>query len=208
MPKRSVTHHYDKELANMGTAKNPAKVQKHVKHHGETKNYVYRVVLTGGPCGGKSSSLDDLTKALTKKGFDVMCVPEVPTILLNGGCKYPGTDGDQEALIVFEKALIQAQLQLERSFIEIAASTNRPTIVVMDRGLLDVAAYLPREYHHLFVLFANLIVLDTENSFCFILSAHLYCNSQSLARNVEGSRLDGRTNGRSLRLGVAFDHSC
>lgn len=129
----------------MGTATNPKKkIQKVFSENGQTANYVYRVVLTGGPCGGKSSSLDDMTKALTKKGYDVMCVPEVPTILLNGGCKYPGTDSkNKEALIVFEKALIQAQLQMERSFIDIAESTNRPSLVIMDRGLLDVAAYLP-----------------------------------------------------------------
>lgn len=35
------------------------------------------MVLTGGPCGGKSSSLEHLTKALTANGFDVLCVPEV-----------------------------------------------------------------------------------------------------------------------------------
>ena len=49
--------------------------------------YVYRLCLTGGPCAGKTSSLDHLTKALTARGFDVYCCPEVPTILLNGGCR-------------------------------------------------------------------------------------------------------------------------
>jgi hypothetical protein len=71
-----------------------------------------------------------------------MCVPEVPTILLIGGCKYPGIDG-RPSLIAFEKALIQGQLQLERSFVAIAESVDRPTVVIMDGGLLDVAAYLP-----------------------------------------------------------------
>ncbi|CAJ1937263.1 unnamed protein product [Cylindrotheca closterium] len=129
----------------MGTAKNPKRVRKMLEENGQAKNYVFRIVLTGGPCGGKSSSLDDMTKSLVKKGYDVMCVPEVPTILLNGGCKYPGEDGNKEALIIFEKALIEAQLQMERSFIDIAESTNRPTLVIMDRGLLDVAAYLPAD---------------------------------------------------------------
>lgn len=143
MPKRSATHDYDPKLANMGTSENPGKIQKVFEHGSVKTNYVYRIVLTGGPCGGKSSSLDDLTKALTKKGFDILCVPEVPTILLNGGCTYPGIEGKKETLVTFEKALIQAQLQLESSFTDIAESTDRPTIVIMDRGLIDVAAYLP-----------------------------------------------------------------
>ena len=49
--------------------------------------YIYRLCLTGGPCAGKTSSLDHLTKALTARGFDVYCCPEIPTILLNGGCR-------------------------------------------------------------------------------------------------------------------------
>lgn len=145
MSKRS-THHYNEDLATAGIAEKPTKIRKIFKDSsGKSSNYVYRLVLTGGPCGGKSSSLEDLTKALTSKGYDIMCVPEVPTILMNGGCKYPGISADKEKLIVFEKALIEAQLQLERSFVEIAEGLERPTIVVMDRGLIDVAAYLPED---------------------------------------------------------------
>jgi predicted ATPase len=143
MSKRS-THHYNKELATAGIAEKPSKVRKVFKHNnGKVSDYVYRMVLTGGPCGGKSSSLYDLTKTLTSKGYDIMCVPEVPTILMNGGCQYPGISAEKDKLITFEKALIEAQLQLERSFVDIAQGSERPTIVIMDRGLIDVAAYLP-----------------------------------------------------------------
>jgi len=55
---------------------------------------------------------------------------------------YPGLDGGK-ALVEFETGLIQAQLQLENSFTQIARSTGRPTVVILDRGLLDVGAYLP-----------------------------------------------------------------
>ena len=48
----------------------------------ELKNcLVFRVVLTGGPCGGKSSSLSHLTKELTKLGYNVYCAPEVLFLL-------------------------------------------------------------------------------------------------------------------------------
>lgn len=154
------------------------------KHAGEP--YVYRVVLTGGPCGGKSSSLEHFTKKLTALGFDsaatfrhsllliptivVYTVPEVPTILMNGGCRFPGTgtlrltlllDGAAEShcypytnttvypgtsnddqLFAFESALLQFQLQAERSFLRIASSTLRPAVVVMDRSICDIKAYM------------------------------------------------------------------
>ena len=36
---------------------------------------VYKIVVTGGPCGGKSSSFDRIRKTFTEKGFRVLCVP-------------------------------------------------------------------------------------------------------------------------------------
>lgn len=48
------------------------------------------IVLTGGPCGGKSTSLKVLTSALEEKGYRVMTVPEVPTILMSNGAHFPG----------------------------------------------------------------------------------------------------------------------
>jgi hypothetical protein len=101
--------------------------------------YVPRIALTGGPCAGKSSSMEHLTKSLLALGYDVYFVPEVPTVLMNGGCKYPGFNGGQ-ALADFEVALMGLQLQMERSFTQIAASTSRPSVLIMDRGLLDIKA--------------------------------------------------------------------
>jgi predicted ATPase len=104
----------------------------------------FTVALTGGPCGGKSSSLEVFSDALRAKGYDVYTVPEVPTILIKGGCQYPGADGG-EKLMQFEIGLIRLQMQIEDSFFRIAASTGRPSVVVMDRGLIDIAAYLPNK---------------------------------------------------------------
>lgn len=38
-------------------------------------NPIYKIVITGGPCGGKSTSLDRIQKDLTEKGFRVFSVP-------------------------------------------------------------------------------------------------------------------------------------
>jgi len=71
-------------------------------------------------------------------------VPEVPTIIFSGGCVYPGLDAGH-SLILFEKSIIDLQIQMEQSFIHIAQSTGRPTVLIMDRGLMDIAAYLPEK---------------------------------------------------------------
>jgi len=108
------------------------------------KPYVYRIVLTGGPCGGKSSSLKTFSKKLTAMGFDVYCVPEVPTIMMNGGCRFPGV-ADKPKLLEFESALLRMQIQTERTFLQVAASTGKPSVVVMDRGINDIKAYVTPE---------------------------------------------------------------
>jgi hypothetical protein len=95
---------------------------------------VVTVALTGGPCGGKSSCLSKLQADL-KGVADIYTVPEVPTILLMNGCQFPGFDGSEAALISFEVNLIKLQLEMENSFIGIAESTGRPSLVVCDRGM-------------------------------------------------------------------------
>ena len=65
---------------------------------------------------------------------------------MNGGCQYPGLAKENaEKLLAFERSIIQMQMQMEESFLEVAVSTSRPSVVIFDRALLDVPAYLPRE---------------------------------------------------------------
>jgi len=104
----------------------------------------FRIILTGGPCGGKSSALEYLRKHFEKKGYSVFTVPEVPTIMMVGGCKYPGVE-KLEKLLEFESALISAQMAMENAFSRIADSRSDEgsgSLVIMDRGILDVKAYV------------------------------------------------------------------
>merc|ERR1711865_1041740 len=111
---------------------------------------VKKVVLTGGPCGDKSSAQESMKKALTDIGWDCYFVPEVPTILIVGGCLpqlitsvEASFAGDNSKLVHFESNLIKLQFQIENSFNEIAAATGRNSVVFYDRGMLDIPAYLP-----------------------------------------------------------------
>ena len=100
--------------------------------------HVVRIALTGGPCAGKSSALATLSKNATAAGFDVYVAPECATILFNSGIQWIDRKGFQDAFIA---GIVQMQLQVERTFTLIAASTGRPTILVMDRGIMDSKGY-------------------------------------------------------------------
>jgi tRNA uridine 5-carbamoylmethylation protein Kti12 len=47
---------------------------------------LYRVCVTGGPCAGKTTSLQNISTELTDRGFKVIQVPEAATLMMKGGC--------------------------------------------------------------------------------------------------------------------------
>jgi len=105
---------------------------------------VFRVVLTGGPCGGKTSALKYFEQELGKLGIPAYCVPEVPTLVINGGLKYPGLEG-KDRLNAFESNVIQLQIAHETAFHKIASTYKTPAVLFFDRGLCDIEAYLPNK---------------------------------------------------------------
>jgi len=105
------------------------------KHINPTETKVIRIVLTGGPCGGKSSAMRRLAEVATAKGYDVYVAPECATLLFNSGVKWHPES--QSFVDAFQASNVALQLQLERTMTSIAGATNRPSIIVWDRGLLD-----------------------------------------------------------------------
>jgi len=48
---------------------------------------IIKVVLTGGPCGGKTTSLSEMKKTFVELGYNVFTVPETATLMFENGCK-------------------------------------------------------------------------------------------------------------------------
>lgn len=98
-------------------------------------NAIPMIVLTGGPCSGKTSVMDILAK---DKRLHV--VPEVATILIGQlGIKPFGKNGHG---VRFQIALRRIQLVFE-ALARLQARADGKAAVVMDRGVLDACAYLP-----------------------------------------------------------------
>ena len=100
---------------------------------------VHKVVLTGGPCGGKTTALTELKTRLEALGFLVLCVPEAATLLFAGGIPHPA---DEAAGFNFQKGLLKMQIALEDEFTAQAKASGRPCVVFFDRGLMDGKAYM------------------------------------------------------------------
>jgi len=100
------------------------------------------IVLTGGPCAGKSSALAVIPERLRQEGVDVYVVPELATILCTGGTTW--TD-DVDYRVEYLTAQCRLQTQLEASFAHIATATGRPSVLICDRGVFDCKAFVSAE---------------------------------------------------------------
>lgn len=108
---------------------------------GEHSAPVYKFVLTGGPCGGKSTSLTRLSSYLRERGFRVFLVPEAATLLFSNGASFADLP-DEHAQGQFQVHLMQTQMHLEDTFAGLAGLTRKPSVLLCDRGLMDGAAYV------------------------------------------------------------------
>lgn len=110
---------------------------------------IVTVVLTGGPCGGKTSSLQRLKDIFTNIGWNVYVVPEIPTIFILGGASYPGDHPSQKVkLLAFEKSIMQTQLQLEDAMRHVAGELIfSPSNIFIDK--MASRCKLQQLYHHL-----------------------------------------------------------
>ena len=106
-------------------------------------NHIPRIVPTGGPCAGKTTTLALIIKHFTEKGYKVFAVPEIPTIFTQAGMNYltPNKDFFYEG----EKATLEVQLLFEDRFYRMAQACTEPCIIVFDRGTMDISAYMQPE---------------------------------------------------------------
>eukprot|EP01063_Lacrimia_lanifica_P016251 TRINITY_DN22853_c0_g1_i1.p1 TRINITY_DN22853_c0_g1~~TRINITY_DN22853_c0_g1_i1.p1 ORF type:complete len:652 (+),score=261.71 TRINITY_DN22853_c0_g1_i1:106-2061(+) len=107
----------------------------------ESEHPVYKVVLTGGPCAGKSSGMASMKNELELQGFNVFCVPEAATLLIGGGGAVCFGVGTEDASYGFQLALLETQMALEDAFIALANACKKKAVVLCDRGSMDGRAF-------------------------------------------------------------------
>lgn len=104
---------------------------------------IHRIVVTGGPCAGKTTGLAVLVEEFSSRGFHVLVVPEAATMLITGGVapwRLPRS-------IAFQQFVLRTQIGHENIF-EAAAcelARERPVIMLMDRGTMDGKAYVSHD---------------------------------------------------------------
>ena len=101
---------------------------------------IKRIVLTGGPCAGKTTALVRVIEHFSGLGYKVFTIPEVPTMFTQAGMNYLTDNPD--FFYEGEKATLEIQLALEDKFMKMAQACKAPAVIVCDRGTMDISAYM------------------------------------------------------------------
>ena len=100
---------------------------------------IAKIVITGGPCAGKSTAMSWVQNAFSKMGYAVLFVPETATELITGGVA-PWTCGTNAD---YQKCQLKLQMEKEKIFEQAARTmTAEKVLIVCDRGTLDNKAYM------------------------------------------------------------------
>lgn len=103
---------------------------------------ITKIVITGGPCAGKTTAMSWIQNAFTLKGYTVLFVDETATELSSGGAAWKYTRNNRE----YQLQVTRLMMAKEAAF-EGAARTfdAEKVLIVCDRGTLDNRAYMNEE---------------------------------------------------------------
>ena len=99
-------------------------------------NHRCRIVVTGGPGGGKTTAADMFRREI---GERIVIVPEAATMIFSGG--FPRYADVPTATSAVQRAIYHVQRNLE----DVQGAKYHDRILLCDRGTIDGAAYWPGE---------------------------------------------------------------
>lgn len=121
---------------------------------------IWRFVITGGPCAGKTTCLSILEQSLTQKGFKVIVVSETATELINSGITPWELNSE-----TFQSLLIDLSINKEDTACTAAFSFKKDVVILFDRGLLDCKAYISQNDFNKILYLRNITENEILNSY-------------------------------------------
>lgn len=100
------------------------------------------IVLTGGPCAGKTTALATIKRYFEDLGFNVILVPEAATTVLEMGFSLREFDALERER--FQKGVLKVIFGLEDTAMDLA-KVKAKSIIICDRGALDGAAFCEQD---------------------------------------------------------------
>lgn len=161
---------------------------------------ITKIVITGGPCAGKSTAMSRIQTAFSELGYTVLFVPETASEFITGGVA-PWTCGTNRDYQICQMTL---QMEKERLWVQAAKTMpNEKILIVCDRGIMDNRAYMDDdEYAYVLDYFGTgeVELRDSYDAVFHLVSAakgaeEFYTTANNSARTEtpeEAARLDDR----------------
>ena len=103
---------------------------------------ITKIVITGGPCAGKTTALASIQTAFSRLGYKVITVPEPATEFISNGV----TPWECSSAEEYQWCQMKVQLVRERAFERAARGmADDKILIVCDRGMLDNRCYMTEE---------------------------------------------------------------
>jgi len=115
----------------------------HVKEPIAPTRRIHKLVLTGGPCGGKTTGQARLATFFENLGWKVFRVPETATVLMSGGISFG--ELNEEQVLDFQEHLVVTMMALEETYFSMAEKCTQNVLIIADRGVMDASAFISRE---------------------------------------------------------------
>lgn len=127
-----------------------------------------KVVLTGGPCAGKSTALSTLVQKLEERGYKVITVIEAATKLILSGI----VPGKNISLLDFQMLVFEEQLNNEDIAIKAAKYFNdyKDVVIICDRGIADQMAYISKKEFENMIATKGMTISDIYGRYDCVLS--------------------------------------
>ncbi len=156
---------------------------------------IRKIVLTGGPCAGKTSVINILKVALADVA---VFVDEAATLLFSNGYPTPAESWTETDYLALQWAITVRQLQMEAAAEKLACDTGR-TLIICDRAPYDNTAYRCGE-----VVVQQLVAWDREIGYQrYALVFHL--ESQAAAAPDNYSNASNATRSETLAEAQALE---
>lgn len=166
---------------------------------------IKEIVLTGGPCAGKTSALTKIEEHLTKKNYKVFIVAESATELIKSGIS--PVDPNGVGLYEFQKLLLIYQIQKEELYKKIAKEfPHDKKVIIYDRGLFDNKTYVSEEeFEEILKYVSNYLNMEiTEMNILnrYDMVIHLTTSAKGDAKNytLENNKARSETIEAAIRL--------
>ena len=125
---------------------------------------IKRIVLTGGPCAGKTSAIKLIKDYFEKENIIVLFIDECDTKIINNGITPYGEN--KIDMYDFQKHVFKMQLEEEEKIENyIKENKDKDIIVLYDRCLIDNRSYVSEKQYNKLLKEFNIDIKEYINKF-------------------------------------------